>query len=400
MKRLQPNTSPAPERPEVAVVAGNDGYENTRRALESVDLSAMRGHRVLLKPNIGRIADRGSGVVTDAGVVAAAIDGFRAAGAQVSIGESPIVGVRMEEAYAMCGLARLAAERDCPLLDMDIRKPRIVPVPDGAVIRSLKVCAEVMEHDVIVSIPVMKTHMHTGVSLGIKNMKGCLWRRSKVDLHMLPPLPGSTEKTLNLAIADMATVLRPHLTIIDGTIGMEGLGPSAGDAKPFGVVVVSADVLAADAVACRLMGISPAEIPHLRLAAAKGCGTIDLSAIRVHPANWQALAQPFARVPENLTIEFPGVRILDENSCSACQSTVFLFLRRYGDQLGEYFPRDRQVCVAIGKGNSNVPLDTICVGNCTRPHREQGIFIPGCPPVPSSIAGGIQESVQNRTSPL
>ena len=77
----------------------------------------------------------------------------------------------------------------------------------------------------------MKMHMHTGVTLAVKNMKGCLWRKSKVDLHMLPPLPGHNEKTLDIAIADMSAILRPHLSIIDGTIGMEGLGPSAGKAK-------------------------------------------------------------------------------------------------------------------------------------------------------------------------
>lgn len=390
---------PSREHPRVCIASGPDAYANARRALASLDLSGTRGRRVLLKPNIGREADPGSGIVTDAHVVAAAIDVFREAGAEVAVGESPIVGVRMAEAYSRCGLARLAAERECPLLDMDARPPQGIPLPNGRVIRSLKVCADVVEHDCVVSIPVMKTHMHTGVSLGTKNMKGCLWRRSKVDLHMLPPLPGSEEKTLNLAIADMAEVLHPQITLIDGTVGMEGLGPSAGDPRPLGVVLAGTDVLATDAVACHLMGFSPAEIPHLRLAAARGIGTIDLSAIRVDPAGWEALARPFARTPENLAIEFPGVRILDENSCSACQSTLLLFLRRYGDRLGEYFPGRREVCVAIGKGNKTVPLDSLCIGNCTREHREIGIFIPGCPPVPSSIDGAIRESARGTTTP-
>ena len=55
-------------------------------------------------------------------------------------------------------------------------------IPSGEAIQRLKVCPEVLEYDIVVSIPVMKMHMHTGVTLAVKNMKGCLWRRSKVCL--------------------------------------------------------------------------------------------------------------------------------------------------------------------------------------------------------------------------
>ncbi|MCK5676619.1 MAG: DUF362 domain-containing protein [Verrucomicrobia bacterium] len=221
----------AGERPAVHVQWGQGPYENTKAALSKIDLSAAKGKRVLLKPNAGRLASENSGVVTNSQVVAAAIDAFREAGAEMSIGESPIVGIKTMEAYEECGLAVMARERECPLINMDERKPEIVPVPDGCAIDSIKLCANVQDFDFIVSIPVMKMHMHTVATLSVKNMKGCLWRRSKVDLHMLPPTPGhENDKSLNVAIADMATILRPHLAIIDGTVGMEGLGPSA--AKP------------------------------------------------------------------------------------------------------------------------------------------------------------------------
>jgi uncharacterized protein (DUF362 family) len=68
--------------------------------------------------------------------------------------------------------------------------------------------------------------MHTGVSLAVKNMKGALWRRSKVELHMLPAVPGVAERSLDVAIADMSAALRPHLSLIDGTVGLEGLAPA------------------------------------------------------------------------------------------------------------------------------------------------------------------------------
>ena len=375
----------SPSRPSVHVAGGNGPYGNTRGALEKVDLSPARGKRVLLKPNVGRVAPPEAGIITHPQVVAAAVDAFREAGAEVAVGESPILGVKAEEAFDAAGLRLIAHERKCALIDMDARRFVEVSVPRGVAIDSLKVCPEVLEYDLVVSLPVMKMHMHTGVTLALKNMKGCLWRRNKVDLHMLPPVEGDDEKPIDIAIADMASVLRPHLSVIDGTVGMEGMGPSAGEAKPLGVIVVSADVFAADAVACQLMGTAAKEIPHLRIGAERGYGVIDLDSISVKPDNWHDWCSPFAPPPENLSIEFPNVEVLDKNSCSACQSTLFLLLKHYGDRLFEYFPSDTKIHIAIGKGHDEVPGGTLCIGNCTALRRHDGIFIPGCPPVSSQI---------------
>jgi len=375
----------SPAHPAVHVAQGGGPYANTRRALEPIDLSPARGGRVLLKPNVGRVAAPGSGITTHPDVIAAAIDAFREAGAEVAVGESPIVGVRVQEAFEASGVAAVAAERGCPLVDMDRRPFVEVQVPQGRVLHSLKVCAEVGEFDFVVSMPVMKMHMHTGVTLSVKNMKGCLWRRSKVELHMLPPIEASDEKPIDVAIADLSSVLRPHLAIIDGTVGMEGLGPSAGRAKPLDAVVAGPDPFAADAVACRLMGTQAEHVPHLRLGAERGYGVIDLDRTTVTPKGWGDWVSPFARPPENLTIEFPHVTILDNRSCSACQSTLLLFLRRYRDRLFDYFPPGSPVTIAIGRGHDELPEGTLCLGNCTSEHRGQGIFVPGCPPVGSQI---------------
>ena len=381
----------SPTRPSVSVAHGSGPYANTRRALESVALSPVRGKRVLLKPNVGRVATPDSGVVTNPEVVAAAIDVFREAGAEVAVGESPIVGVDVQEAFAAAGMAAVAGNRGCPLIDMDRRPCVEMSVPEGRVIDSLKVCAEATEFDFIVSIPVMKRHMHTGATLAVKNMKGCLWRRSKVQLHMLPPLAGSEDKSLDMAIADMASVLRPHLAIVDGTVGMEGLGPSAGRPKSLDVVVVAADAFAADAVACQLMGTAAEHIPHLRLGAERDYGVIDLDRLDVTPECWRDAASPFAAPPENLAIEFPNITVIDQNSCSACQSTLLLFLNRYKDRLFDYFPSEGTIHVAIGKNQTELPEGTLLVGNCTARHRHKGIFVPGCPPVGSQILAALAD---------
>ena len=339
----------------------------------------------MLKPNAGRVAPPHSGTTTDARVVQAAIDAFVEMGAEVSIGESPILGVDALEALTVAGIRDVAEAGGCRLLDLDARRYQSVPVPDGAAIQSLKVCREVLAHELVVSMPVMKTHMHTGVSLSVKNMKGCLWGRSKVAFHMLPPVENSEEKPIDIAIADMSGVLRPHLAIIDGTVGMEGLGPSAGEPKRLDVVVAGTDPFAADAVACALMGIDPASVPHLRIGAARGHGTIDLAEIEVRPHDWRQWASKFSPPLPGPALKLPNVRVLDRNSCSACQSSLYLFLKRYGEVLASQTQHSGPLHIAIGKGHEDLPEGTLCLGNCAvRRHRRE-TPVGGCPPVASEI---------------
>jgi len=291
----------------------------------------------------------------------------------------------MFEAFESSGITAVTKIRNCPLIDMDVHRYVTCEIPAGIAMKSLKVCREITEYDIIVSIPVMKTHMHTGVTLAVKNMKGCLWRRSKVDFHMLPQLPGHEEKPLDIAIADMSSVLHPHLSIIDGTIGMEGLGPSAGKPKSLGVVLVGVDAFATDSVACAIMGIPAQDIPHLRIGSQRGYGVIELDSIAVNPQNWKNVQDSFDLPPEELSIEFSGFTILDQQSCSACQSTLLMFLRQYGQQLHDSTSDDKDIIIAIGKGHEELPYGTLCVGNCTAKHKNCGKFVPGCPPVSSEI---------------
>ena len=202
---------------------------------------------------------------------------------------------------------------------------------------------------------------------------------------MLPQLPGHEEKPLDIAIADLSSVLRPHLSISDGTIGMEGLGPSAGNPKPLGVVLAGVDAFATDSLACSIMGISAHDVPHLRMGAERGYGIINLDSIDINPQNWKDIQSTFAPPPDELSIEFAGFTILDRQSCSACQSTLLMFLRKYGKQLRDTMPDDKDIIIAIGKGHTEVPPGTTCIGNCTAEHKNCGVFLSGCPPVASEI---------------
>lgn len=384
-------------RPRVVVRYGRDAYRTALAALDALGLPSCAGQTVLLKPNAGRAAEPGSGIVTNPEVVAAAADYFRdKAAARVLIGESPILGVKAFDAFEAIGLDRVAKDTGAELVDLDAKRPVVVPVPGGRAVDRIKVCADVLNADLVVSIPVMKTHMHTRVTLSIKNMKGALWRREKVRFHQLRETrrDRGCDKMLDVAISDLATVLLPDLALIDGTVGLEGMGPSAGTPKRTDLVVASADALAADAVAARLMGIRPSSVPHLRLAAARGVGAIDLRRVRVDPSDYARYISRFAPPPKRLNMKFPGVVVHEGDACSACTSTLMLFLQQYQAHLGDYALADGKAHVAIGKQAKPLPEGTIALGNCSaivggKRCRPQGIMVRGCPPVCSQVLAAL-----------
>ena len=352
---------------------------------------------MLLKPNAGRAAAPGTGVVTNPDVVAAAADFFREAGAaHVQIGESPILGVAAFAAFNATGLDKVAVASGATLVDLDVRRPALVKVKGGRAVKEVRVCRDVLEADLLVSIPVMKTHMHTRVSLSIKNMKGALWLREKVRFHQLRQGAGARpgDRMLDVAISDLASVLMPHVALIDGSVGMEGLGPSAGSPRRADVVIASTDALAADAVAARLMGVRPRSVPHLRLAGERGLGQIDLRRVQVDPVHYMEYACRFAPPPKRLNLEFPTTVLHQGEACSACTSTLMLFLQQYHDRLADYALADGKTHLAIGKQDAPLPDGTIALGNCSalvrgRRQGHRGVFVKGCPPVCSQVLAAL-----------
>jgi uncharacterized protein (DUF362 family) len=374
--------------PLVIVSKGEDPYHTTIMALNNLPLPDLANKRILIKPNAARLASPGDGITTHPTVVSATIDHLRELGAKdIVIGEGCIFGVDAREAFQLTGMTEIAGKKDLKIIDLDRFGPVELAIPQGKLLKKVKVSSFLKDIDWIVSIPAMKTHMHTRVSLSIKNMKGILWRREKAKLHHLRANARITrgDKELDLAIAEMATILMPDLAVIDGTVGMEGMGPAYGKPKEMGIVLVSNYPLSADAVAARLMGFSPEEIPHLRLAAERGLGEIQLQNISVEPQDYLKWEDHFDPPPAKFSIPFPDVVVYDEGSCSACLSTLLLFLQKYHQEIDDYRLADKKFHVGIGKYLDSCLEGTILMGNCTSNLKKRGIFIKGCPPISSQI---------------
>jgi uncharacterized protein (DUF362 family) len=375
-------------KPLVIVSKGADPYSTTKMALKRFPLPDLKSKRILIKPNAARLASPGEGITTHPSVVSATIDCLRENGAKdIVIGEGCIFGVDARDAFRMTGMEEISEKKNVKLIDMDRFGPAERAIPNGKLLKKVKVSSMLKDFDWIVSIPVMKTHMHTRVSLSIKNMKGLLWRREKAKLHHLRSNKKITRgyKELDFGIAEMAAVLMPDLAVIDGTVGMEGMGPAYGKPKKMGIVLVSDSPVSADAVASRLMGFAPEEIPYLRLSAERGLGEIQLQNISVEPQDYLKWEDPFDLPPSKFSIPFPDVVVYDEGSCSACLSTLLLFLQKYHQQLDDYRLADKKVHIGIGKYLDSCPERTILIGNCTSNIKNRGIFIKGCPPISSEI---------------
>ena len=377
----------------VGVAKGEDPYRTAFDLLAALPVANFAGKRVLIKPNAARMAAPGEGVTTNPGIVSAIVDALKLKGArEIIIGESCILGVAASAAFRKTGLEAAAREKCVPLLDLDGLDPVEVRIPRGRLLQTIKVSSIVQRVDLIVSVPVMKTHMHTRVTLGIKNMKGLLWKREKARFHHLAASPevARGEKELDWAIAEMATVLAPQLVVVDGTVGMEGMGPGYGKAKKMGVVVAGANALATDAVASRLMGFDPEAIPHLRLCHELGLGPIHLDQLSVAPSDFIKWEDPFEPPPARISLSYPDVAVYDRGSCSACLSTLMIFLQEQQGHLDDYRLSDHKFHVGIGKYLEGVPEGTVLLGNCTQKLRERGVFIQGCPPISSQILETLQ----------
>jgi hypothetical protein len=144
-----------------------------------------------------------------------------------------------------------------------------VSVPGALVLPSLEI-PEVLTRTVLVTVPVMKTHAKTVLSGGIKNQWGCL-----------PKFRHNYHPVVDEALRDLTAALRPALTILDGTVALEGNGPKSGRPRICNLILASRDPVALDTVAGRIMGLDAFPVRHLDLCARAGFGERDWSRIDV-----------------------------------------------------------------------------------------------------------------------
>jgi uncharacterized protein (DUF362 family) len=270
----------------VAVVKGERGHAPVFRALKLIDYkSALAGYnQVIVKVNFITDKTWDTGATTDPIVVEAIIRKLKELPVKIYVGESDATMTRADKAFEKTGMAEMCQRNGVECLNLRNLKDKVkLAIPNGEALKSITVPRLVTESAVI-SAAKLKTHMSTGVTLGMKNMFGLLPDKFKAKYHA---------KGISKVIVDINTVLKPALTVIDGFVGMEGNGPVDGTPVPMNLIIAGKDVVATDATGCRVMGIDPHGIVHIRKAQEKALGTIDN--IQVIGEKLEDVARPFKR---------------------------------------------------------------------------------------------------------
>jgi uncharacterized protein (DUF362 family)/Pyruvate/2-oxoacid:ferredoxin oxidoreductase delta subunit len=214
------------------------------------------GQRVLLKPNLLLDSTPDQAVTTHPEIARAVIRIARAAGAAVSVGDSPSGALRVRNVWEKTGFRALCESENVPLLNLEQAGSRSFACAGATVV----IAAPVLDADLVVNLPKVKSHSLTVYTGAVKNLYGTLPGFQKATLHKL--FPSADE--LSRLVAALAALIRPGLSIADGVIGMEGNGPSAGEPVHLGFVAASVDPGALDGAICRALGIPHARVPLFR----------------------------------------------------------------------------------------------------------------------------------------
>ena len=235
---------------------------------------------VVIKPNIGWDVPPERGANTHPEVIVRLATLCREAGAKsVSIFDHTCD--QWQRCYATSGMEGAARESGATLVTGDDESMyREVQIPRGVRLRSAKVHRLILDSDVYFNVPVLKHHSGSLMTGAMKNLMGVVWDRRfyhSNDLHQ--------------CIADFATILPPTLNIMDAWHPMVRHGPrgrTETDLVELRSLLASADIVAIDAAAARMLGHDPTAIRHIALAAGLGAGTMDLDAVDIRRLNLAA----------------------------------------------------------------------------------------------------------------
>jgi uncharacterized protein (DUF362 family) len=228
------------------------------------------GSTVFIKPNL-TWPDPLPGVTTSPRFVEALLAAISQRAGRVLVGEADGGTFPAEEAFAKHHLPELCERHGATLINLSkLPATMIRDTVDGRPIQIEASRFLLEEVDVFVTVPVLKTHVVTRVTLGLKNQWGCIPNPKRLLYHHI----------LDWGIVALNRAYRPQIALLDATYAMDRRGPLEGDAVPAGWLAISNNIVALDAVGCRLLGFDPQSVRHLRFAELEGLGTTDLNQIQ------------------------------------------------------------------------------------------------------------------------
>jgi uncharacterized protein (DUF362 family) len=342
--------------------------------------------RVLLKPNVvwgggGTNKLPKYGFVTTSRIIEDVIKLLRQHGCRnISIGEGTTedkeFGSDTLKGYKWSGIANVARKYGVKLIDFNKESYRQFEFSEA----KIEVANAALEADFLINIPVLKTHGQTKISLGLKNLKGCLSMKSKKRFH---------ETNLERMIALLNVKLRPKLTIIDGIYAMER-GPTAlGRAHRMNLIITGKDNLSCDIVGSTALGIDPTSVQHLREFASLINRSLDINLVDLRGESikdiskklkWESDREDIFRRAKISGISFqsPG-----NHYCTGCTVHVQGVLSAFcKDNMGMHFD-SLEICAGGEVKPKKDSKKVFLIGNCSimaNKELKDAFRFKGCPP--------------------
>jgi uncharacterized protein (DUF362 family) len=272
-------TPPAPtgNRAYLAVARGGDPAAITQAAIAALGGMAhfvKSGDDVIIKPNICvNYRSPEYAATTNPTVVATLVTLCLEAGARrVRVMDTPFPGIPADAAYEVSEIGQAVEAAGGVMEVMSPVKFVTTPIPEGLDLTEWEVYQDVLDTNVLINVPIAKTHNLARLSLGIKNLLGVITK------------PNQMHGNLGQRAADLASLVRPTLTVVDAVRIMTAGGPTGGSlnyVQQTDTIIASHDFVAADAYAATLFDLTGADIAYVQAAADMGLGTLDLGSVEV-----------------------------------------------------------------------------------------------------------------------
>jgi uncharacterized protein (DUF362 family)/NAD-dependent dihydropyrimidine dehydrogenase PreA subunit len=277
--------------------------EELLRPLGGIAAFVQPGQRVLLKPNM--LAGKGvdAAVTTHPEIVRAVIELAQGAGGIVSVGDSPGVGTPQQVAQR-CGILDVIAETGAAFAPF---AESIRITPRSGTFHHFDIARDIVDADVIINLPKLKTHQMMGMTGAVKNLFGAVLGLRKAHLHLQA---GADKAFFALMLLELAEEIRPALTIVDGVLAMEGDGPGSGEPIQLGVLLAGAEPMAIDVVAAELTGLAPESIWTWVVARRSGRPWTDLADIEFCGAPLAELRPRAFKPAKNTEVHFGVPKLL------------------------------------------------------------------------------------------
>jgi uncharacterized protein (DUF362 family) len=261
-----------------------------------------KGDRVLLKPNLLTGARPTKECTTRPELVAAVAQMVIEVGGKPFLGDSPAFGSAKGVAAAN-GYLPILEKLNIPIIEFHGK--RYQTVNDN--FNHLLLCKEAMEADVVINLPKLKSHVQLTLTMGVKNLFGCVPGKMKAWWHLEA---GKDANRFGEMLVETAKAINPNLTILDGIIGHEGNGPSGGEPRHLGVLAASTNVFALDRAILEILQVAPEKVPTA--AASQRLGICpELTEIEFPQLSPESLQIPDWRLPDKLVpIDFALPRVI------------------------------------------------------------------------------------------